>query len=273
MLQFTTMQMPDETTTLPPRRIILWKMIKIIAWFLPSVIAVEVAIFFYVQWQQAEKLVGQSPAGKQDQTISRDEIEKTVRELSEIVLLPEGELPTLSTITDIKELTENKDFFANAQNGDKVLMYQQAKKAFLYRPSTQKLINLAPVNIEGTSQEIPSVSTSEGEEEPSESSPTPEPAEETEPLAVVLRNGTPKQGLTYDFEPKLLSAIEQAEVIARDNAAQDDYAETVVVVVNLTKQSTAQKLAIALGVTLSDLPAGELAGEADVLIILGADQL
>ena len=169
--------MSDETTTLPPRRIILGKMIKIIAWFLPSVIAVGVAIFFYVQWQQAEKLVGQSPAGEQDQTSSREEIDEIVEEVSKIVLLPEGETPTLSTITNIDKLTENREFFQNAVNGDKVLMYQQAKKAFLYRPSTQKLINLAPVNIKGTSQEPPSVSA--GEEEPSESSPTPESAEET----------------------------------------------------------------------------------------------
>jgi hypothetical protein len=246
--------------------------LKTIALWIPSVAAIAAAVFFYVQWQQAQKLVGQSTAGEQAATPSREEIDKVVRELSKIVLLPESETPTLSTITNKDELTENREFFQNSVNGDKVLVYQQAKKAFLYRPSTKKLVNLAPINVTDANQAQPTVAAT------TDPSSFPEVTEkqgqeEAESFTVVLRNGTSKQGLTYDFEAKLLGAFGQANVSDRDNAARDDYGKSVVVAVNLAKEALAQRVANELGLTLAELPSGESKEETDILIILGADQL
>lgn len=66
-----------------------------------------------------------------------------------LVDLPTGEEPTVATVSDASKL-KDQAFFELAQNGDKVLIYTKAKKAYLYRPSTDKIINIAPVNIGDT---------------------------------------------------------------------------------------------------------------------------
>lgn len=66
--------------------------------------------------------------------------------VSQLVEVPEGQEPTIATVQDVSKL-QGQDFFKNAQNGDKVLIYAEAKKAILYRPSTDKIIEVAPVNI------------------------------------------------------------------------------------------------------------------------------
>lgn len=49
------------------------------------------------------------------------------------------ETPTIATVSDITKL-QGQPFFAKAQNGDKVYVYSNAKKAILYRPSENKII-------------------------------------------------------------------------------------------------------------------------------------
>jgi len=74
------------------------------------------------------------------------EAEQLVNKVGKLTELPKGETPTIATVQDLDKL-KGQSFFADAQNGDKALIYTQAKKAFLYRPSTNKLINIAPLNI------------------------------------------------------------------------------------------------------------------------------
>ncbi|OGM26016.1 hypothetical protein A2962_03605 [Candidatus Woesebacteria bacterium RIFCSPLOWO2_01_FULL_39_61] len=87
---------------------------------------------------------------KNDQANIR-EVENLIKEVGEIIKLPEGETPTIATVTDIEKVKE-QSFFKNAQNGDKILVYQGAKKAYLYRPSERKVIEVGVVNI-GEQQE------------------------------------------------------------------------------------------------------------------------
>lgn len=144
---------------------------KAVAWALPSVVAVGAAVFFYLQWQKAREQVQHMPPSESAEA-SREEIAGVIEELSEIVLLPKDETPTLSTIKDKDSLTENQDFFRDAQNGDQVLVYQQARKAFLYRPSTKKLINLAPINITDNNSTQAESTVAATVDEPSPSSQT-----------------------------------------------------------------------------------------------------
>jgi len=74
------------------------------------------------------------------------ETERVKASVAQLIDVPEGEDPTIASVVDASKLS-SQAFFKNAQNGDKVLMYAQAKKAILYRPGTNKIIEVAPINI------------------------------------------------------------------------------------------------------------------------------
>lgn len=61
------------------------------------------------------------------------------------IRLPE-EKPAIATVEDRNKL-KDQPFFQHAEKGDKVLMYTETKKAILYRPSTDKIIEVAYLNI------------------------------------------------------------------------------------------------------------------------------
>lgn len=68
-----------------------------------------------------------------------------VEKIGTLIQLPSDENPTIATITDKTKLT-NQPFFTPAENGDIVLIYTNTKKAYLYRPGTNKIIDVAPIN-------------------------------------------------------------------------------------------------------------------------------
>lgn len=81
------------------------------------------------------------------QKVSQEENEKLVAAVGKLVLLPEGEAPTIATVTDPEKLKAEQAFFSKAANGDKVLIYTRALKAIMYRPAENKIIEIAPLVI------------------------------------------------------------------------------------------------------------------------------
>ena len=90
---------------------------------------------------------------------SQEEAERLSQEVGEKIQLPK-ETPTVATVVDAAKL-KDQPFFANAKNNDKVLIYTSAKKAVLYRPSTKKVIEVAPINIGDGEQPAENEQTSE----------------------------------------------------------------------------------------------------------------
>lgn len=202
---------------------------------------------------------------------SEVEVKSLVAKVGQLVLLPEGETPTVATVTDINQV-KNQPFFQNAQNGDKVLVYPKAKKAILYRPSIERVIDMAPVNIGTTSATAPLTPTPLAA-----TSPTPliTPAVDAALLKpkVFLLNGTTTVGLTRKYETELKSQVPGAVVVDRDNAKKRDYAKTIIIDLSGNKQDQVTALAKLLEISVSGLPAGEIATDAaDFLIIVGADK-
>jgi hypothetical protein len=79
------------------------------------------------------------------QAAAEDEANRIKDEVAQLIELP-NEKPTVATVVDVEKL-KSQAFFANAQNGDRVLLFAQSKKAVLYRPGTKKIVEVAPINI------------------------------------------------------------------------------------------------------------------------------
>lgn len=105
------------------------------------VAVVGLAVFFYGQWQR----VRNNPLQAQEEKAQRD-IAEVVEAVGKLMVLPENEVPTLVVIDDKENIAKDQEFFKWAENGDQMLVYRQAKKAILYRPKSNKIVNVAPIS-------------------------------------------------------------------------------------------------------------------------------
>jgi len=96
------------------------------------------SIFFYHQAQTAQQNSTHPVAANLQST------NDIVNAVSRHIVLPSGEQPTVATVSDASKV-HNQAFFEHAANSDKVLIYAQAKKAYLYRPSIDRVIEVAPL--------------------------------------------------------------------------------------------------------------------------------
>lgn len=155
---------------------LLKKPINLLVFFLLlSLVALGVV---YNQYQKTQSDLAK--ATKDPQALRAEETKKIVEQVSRVMVLPSNETPTIATITDISKI-KNQPFFAKAENGDKLLIYTNARRAILFRPSTNKVIDIAPVNIGSSGQSAtssarvtPSVSPTSAQNAPT-FTPTPTP--------------------------------------------------------------------------------------------------
>ena len=80
------------------------------------------------------------------QKTSQQETKELVDRVAKLITLPADEVPTVATVSDPEKL-KDQPFFAHAKKGDKVLIYSKAKKAILYDPVANKIVEVAPLNI------------------------------------------------------------------------------------------------------------------------------
>ncbi|MFZ1074751.1 MAG: hypothetical protein WAN50_00025 [Minisyncoccia bacterium] len=73
--------------------------------------------------------------------------------VGKLIQLP-NETPTMATIKDAGSAKRGQPFLVNAENGDILIVYQNPPEALLYRPSTDKLINVGPVNDGAATQTV-----------------------------------------------------------------------------------------------------------------------
>jgi hypothetical protein len=77
---------------------------------------------------------------------NQNDIAELINEVNKVILLPEGEAPSIAEVTDPVE-ARKQEFFKKAEAGDKVLVYKEAKKAYLYRPSEKRIIEVGQILI------------------------------------------------------------------------------------------------------------------------------
>lgn len=119
-----------------------WLSKKVLLIFSVVFLVLLSALFGYLYTKTRDELSrAQNP-----EAAAKAEAEELSKKVGVFLELPKDESPTIATVSDAEKLNDQV-FFQYAQNGDKVLVYTTAHKAVLYRPSTNKVIEYAPVAV------------------------------------------------------------------------------------------------------------------------------
>ncbi|MBP9827528.1 hypothetical protein KBC55_00010 [Patescibacteria group bacterium] len=115
----------------------LWKKYRVV--ILSLLLIITLGACAYLAWQLKAVQGG-------DQARAEAEIAQLIKDVGDNIELPKDEMPTVATVSD-PEALRSQPFFAKAKIGDRVLLYPNAKKAILYDPVADIVIEVAPINI------------------------------------------------------------------------------------------------------------------------------
>lgn len=195
--------------------------------------------YYYDKYTKTKNLLDNPDAA------SRAETEAVIAKLQKLMVLPEGENPSVATVLDVEKI-KDQPFFTKASNGDKVVIYTKAKIAILYSPEKNLIVNVSPVSTEGQT--------------------------EAQTVKTVLYNGTGISGLTQTVETNLKSKFSGLNVVSKANASKNNYEKSIVVDLTGDNSAIAKTIAGEIGADVSSLPEGEVSPkEAQILIIIGAN--
>lgn len=132
--------MPERKQEPEKNRTVMVAIVVLVIFILGSLGA---SFYFYQKYKKAVS----NPAA-----VSLEEAREITEKIGKFIELPE-ESPTLATVSN-KEKLQNQPFFSKAENGDKVLIYSQVGKAILYRPSTNKIIEVTSLTGGGNTSSV-----------------------------------------------------------------------------------------------------------------------
>ncbi len=221
----------------------------IIVFIVTTLLGLAVSFFLFNQYSKTQKELKSLKKGlteAQKPKEQTNDVAKIVAEVGKLIKLPEGEVPSIATISNIEKL-KDQPFFQNGRNGNILLVYNKASKAILYDPLEKRVIEVAPLG----SATTPQIKAKIG-----------------------LRNGTDKVGLAAKVEEAIRKTYPEINIAVKDNAAKNNYEKTIVVVLSEASKEDASGLAKTLNAEVANLPAGESKPEGvDILVILGKDKV
>lgn len=186
---------------------------------------------------------------------AKEEARVLAQKLSALVVVPEGEEPVVATVTD-KDKLKDQPIFANAENGDKLIIYAAAKKAFLYDEKNNKVKDIIPVNLGDQGDQGGQVAGTSIEA----------------PLKLALVNGTETPGIGTVMENRLKELkVSGVTVSIKAIAKKKDYEKSVIVDVTGKNKDAAASLAKILSLSVGSLPEGETTPASDLAVFIGAD--
>lgn len=213
----------------------------VIIMILYMAISTFAAVYYYRMYTTYEAKI------PKEQKEADKDIDKTLELVGKLMSLP-NERPALAVVKDAEKLKEQQQFFAQAQNGDKLLIFKVARKAVLYRPSSNKIIESGPLLV----------------------TPNAQSGQQVQPVKIAIYNGTTNAALATETDDKLRKASRTPVEITLSSAQTTDYTKTLVVDLTGKNKQSVDEVAKFLGGEVAPLPAQETKPEADILIILGA---
>jgi len=236
---------PSETGQQAANGFISRSLIIIISFGVVLLTSVAIAIYFYVRYQQTQQMLTNSTQSGEQAAL--------VAKVGKLIVLPSGEQPNVATVSDINKL-KGQPFFANARNGDKVLIYSRAQEAILYDPLVNKIVAVGPIALTQATPSLTGVQTAQ-----------------LSPMRVVISNGTDVIGFASSSAKDLEEKFPSMTVVAKTDAQKSTYTKTLIVDLTGKNATQAAILAKALNAkVIPSVPAGETKPtDADILIILG----
>lgn len=221
------------------------------------IILVSLASWLFYNYREVKKEVVRLSTPEGQQALLDQQTEDTIERIKKHMVLPEDEGPTVVTITDIDLLAEQQPFFGGAQNGDKVLVYVGARKAIIYSPERDIVVNVGTI-VAGNEDVV-----------------VDEPENEFWMLDIEIRNGTDAPSLAQTISSQLTTTNENFNIVNVSDSENKEISQTVIVDMGKTNnKDLISSVGNILGVTTTNLiPEGEEDSDAEVLIILGENQI
>ena len=238
-----------------------------------AVIGSVFSIKYYSKYKQAEKRL------REASVVAQEDVKILLDKVGKLVKLPEGEIPTIATVSDLEKL-KDQAFFAKAKIGYRVLLYSQAKKAILYDPVDNKVVEMGPLIIPTSNPALANTNvagiTAAPSATPVPSTVTPSSAptiSASDPIKVALYNGTDITGLTNSYAVLFKEKVPSFEINEKANAS-GQFAKTIIMDLSGKFTSRISEIAKSIGAEISAMPNGEkLPKDADFLIIIGEDKI
>lgn len=231
----------DEETKKPKTKSVI-QIIAIAVAILLILAGIGGTYYFYKQYNKTKAMLSDPNA------VDKAESEATLSKIKKLMILPSDENPSIATVLDAGKL-KDQPFFANAENGDKVVIYTKSQIAILYSPGKNLIVNVAPISSgENISQT------------------------QTEAVKMALYNGTGTTGLTQVAQTSLQSKFTNLTTVSRSNATKSDYQKSLVIDLTGKNATLASSIASFINADVTALPEGETPSTgADILIIIGAN--
>ena len=191
------------------------------------------AIFFFV---------GSRSSGSETK---EDQAKRITERVSKLIDIPD-ETPSVAKVDDKTKLSDEV-FFANAKNGDFVLIFKRAQKAVLYRESTNRIVNVGPVTIESKTA----------------TTAKPKAQEQSKPrIDVVAFENDSNQ-----TKAKLETEIGETADISQVDSAEE-FNDTIVLINNADLAELANQIAELTNGEVGAIPQGGQPSDADIVVYL-----
>ena len=243
-----------------------WKKIGLFSSFIliliGGIIGGASGLYYHKKYQETEQRFRQASAGNQE------DVQTLIAKVGKLIKLPDGEMPTIATVTDLERL-KSQPFFARAKVGDRVLLYPVAKKAFLYDPVGNVIVEVGPLIIPTPSLPIANV-TSSADVAGLATQITPTIL----PVNLAIYNATTVSNLADQFANELTGKIQNLKIIEKTNSKKKDYAKSVIIDLTGKNKALIESISGSFNLSVSALPSEEKSPPgAEVLIILAPDRL
>ena len=195
--------------------------------------------------------------------------QEILESVAEVVLLP-NEAPQFATVSNVNQLKEQV-FFKDAQNNDRVIIFPQAAKAILYRPSIDRVINIGPVTLEQPTTQDDKITDEPEVGDSVDPTPTISDAkdEEVKSISTTLLNGSPTKGVTHDMEKVLKKNFDNITVSEKATAKKDNYEKSLILVNSNVDKLIIENLAREIKAEITQELTDEKTYQTDLVIVIG----